>query len=281
MSKTTEVLEHMEHVGHAGHGDHGDGHGHEGDADKPKKPSLSKFVGITMAVLGVLLAICSALVGEARTELIAKMVEKTNVTTRYQAVSTKFRLLQANLQQMNALLPADPVKFKQLEGQLADAQARVTGDAQPLAAMVRASHDQTIMAVVPTTADLKRFVEIARAYKAESKAAYTWKESFNDLIEGYEHAGHHYEWGMLAAEIGIIIASIALLLGSRLAWLGSVGLGALCVVIVAITNVAARSTTHRGEEAVTAGRAAYHAASSEDRTEVADEALFKSIEAMK
>jgi hypothetical protein len=266
----------MEHAGHAAaHDDHGGGHG-----GGHGKPGLSRNIGITMAVLGVLLAICSALVGDARTEFIAKTIEKTNATVRYQTVSTKFRLLQANLQQMNAQRPEDPAKFKQLEAELADASGKVTGDNAHLATMLRSMHGQTLMTVIPSTADLKRFVSSARAYKAEAKAAYAYKDSYDTIIAGYAHAAHHYEYGMLAAEIGIILASIALLLTSRAAWFGALALGIGCIVIVAISNINARGTASKGADEIHAARAAYHAVALEDKAEAADEELFKSIEAM-
>lgn len=268
MSQATERLEHMEHAGHAGHGDHGHGKG------------IGRQIGITMAVLGVLLAICSALVGDARTELIARTVEKTNATVRYQNVSTKFRLIQANLQQMNALMPEEPAKFRQLENDFGDAAAKLTGDNAHVATMLRAMHKQTLMTVIPSIADLKRFAASARAYKAETKAAYVYKDSYDTVIHAHQHAGHHYEYGMLAAEIGIILASIALLLSSRLAWMCSMALGGASVVIVIITNLKARGEIHEGEEEIQKARSAYHAIALEDKAEEADEALFKSIEAM-
>jgi hypothetical protein len=271
MSQATETLEHMEHAGHAGHGDHGHGHGGKG---------IGRQIGITMAVLGVLLAICSALVGDARTEFIARTIEKTNATVRYQTVSTKFRLLQANLQQMNALMPEDPAKFKQLEGEFGDASGKVTGDNVHVATMLRAMHKQTLMTVIPSVADLKRFVASARAYKAETKAAYVYKDSYDTIIHAHQHAGHHYEYGMLAAEIGIILASIALLLSSRLAWMCSMALGGASVVIVVITKLKAGGEIHEGEEEIQKARNAYHAVALEDKAEEADETLFKSIEAM-
>jgi hypothetical protein len=273
VSEATELLENMEHAGHGGHDEeHGPAaHG---------KP-LAKYVGITMAVLGVLLAICSAFVGATRTELVTTMVEQTNVSMRYQAASTKFRLLQANLQQMNALLPADPAKFAELGKALEDAATKLNGDGAQLASMVRDLHDQLVMTVIPTTSDLKRFVEVARGYKAETKAGYAWKESFQEAIEGYEHAGEHYEWGMLAAEIGIVIASIALLLASRLAWFASMAFGLACIVVVTITNIAARSTLHHAHEEIAEARAKYHEVASEERAEAADEALFETIDGMK
>jgi hypothetical protein len=275
MSEATEMLENMEQAGHGGH----EGHEH-GPATHGARP-LAKYVGITMAVLGVLLAIASAFVGATRTELVTTMVEQTNVSMRYQAASTKFRLLQANLQQMNALLPADPAKFEQLGRALDDATGKVTGDAAPVASMLRDFHDQLVMTVIPTTADLKRFVEVARGYKDETKAAYAWKESFREAIEAYEKAGEHYEWAMLAAEIGIVIASIALLLSSRMAWMVSIALGTVCVVMMAITNIQARGELHDAHHEIEEARDNYHKVANEERAEAADEALFKAIEKMK
>jgi len=274
MSEATELLENMEQAGHGGHEEHGPAHGPATQGTKP----LAKYVGITMAVLGVLLAVCSAFVGATRTELVTTMVEQTNVSMRYQAASTKFRLLQANLQQMNALLPADPVRFRQI-GQAMD-DVKLTGDAAAMAGMVRSLRDQLLMTVIPTTSDLKRFVEVARGYKEETKAGYAWKESFNDAIEAYENAGEHYEWGMLAAEIGIVIASIALLLSSRAAWLASITLGVACIGVMAVTNLHARGELRHAHQEIEEARANYHKVANEERAETADEALFKSIEAM-
>lgn len=46
---------HSAHGGHGGPGNHG------------KSEKLGTFIGVTMAILGVLLAVCSALVGSERT----------------------------------------------------------------------------------------------------------------------------------------------------------------------------------------------------------------------
>src|SRR5215472_17834015 len=47
MGEATELLEKMEEAGHGGHGHDGEGHG---------KPGPGKQIGITMAILGVMLA---------------------------------------------------------------------------------------------------------------------------------------------------------------------------------------------------------------------------------
>ncbi|MGH7328856.1 MAG: hypothetical protein ACREJX_10960, partial [Polyangiaceae bacterium] len=61
MSGAHEIAEHIEHAAHGGHGDKG----------------VGRMAGITMAILGVMLALCSAMVGGQRTDVIATMVEQS------------------------------------------------------------------------------------------------------------------------------------------------------------------------------------------------------------
>src|SRR5690349_13942696 len=96
MAKKT--LEHAEHISHAGHG-HGDGH----DAHAAEK--LGTYIGITMAILGVLLAFCAAKVGAERTELIEVLVEQQHAHAKYQAQDIKHRLAVNNLRQLHAQIP--------------------------------------------------------------------------------------------------------------------------------------------------------------------------------
>jgi len=88
-----EITEHIEHAAH-----------------DPHQGSLTRWIGITIAIVGVLMAVCSAQVGEARTELIATMVNETGAALEYQTVSTKYRMLQAQLQQRK--LPAARHSFR-------------------------------------------------------------------------------------------------------------------------------------------------------------------------
>src|SRR5580704_18410511 len=87
-----ELAEHIEHA----KGGHGEGHG---------KGGPSKAIGITMAMLGVMLAFCAAMVGAARTELIATMVEQSNRFSLYQAESMKYRVIDADLEMLHAITP--------------------------------------------------------------------------------------------------------------------------------------------------------------------------------
>ena len=54
MSEALDALEHAEHAAHAG------GHGHASPDSKPHGPG--KLIGLTMALIGVLIAFCAALV---------------------------------------------------------------------------------------------------------------------------------------------------------------------------------------------------------------------------
>jgi hypothetical protein len=202
----------MEHAAHAGgHGDHGDG-----------KPNIGKFIGMTMAVLGVMLALSSALLGGSRNKLVTTMVEQNTTAGRYQAVSMKHRTLVAQLQQLHALLPAD---FQKAEKEI-DGLATAADPAQLAAIKVmRLETAKILNTVTPTGSDVLRFVELVRDYAVEKEKAEKWAESYEDLARVYEEAGEHYEWGQLCAEFGIVLASIALLLQARPAWFGSVGFG--------------------------------------------------------
>jgi hypothetical protein len=75
-----ETLEHAEPIAHGGHGEHGD-HDHGGDQ------SLGMKVGVTMAILGVLLAFCAARVGAERTELVEALVDQQDAHAKSQAVA--------------------------------------------------------------------------------------------------------------------------------------------------------------------------------------------------
>src|SRR5438552_1346767 len=102
-----ELIEKMEEAGHAAQG-HGGGHG-------DGKGGPGKAIGITMAILGVMLAFCAAMVGSARTDLIRATVEQSNLWGVYQAESTKYRVMQADYEMLHALTPnkAELDKFEE------------------------------------------------------------------------------------------------------------------------------------------------------------------------
>lgn len=80
-----QAREHSEHIAHAGHGDR-----------------WAMSVGITMTILGVMLAFSSALVGSERTLLVQKRVAQQNAHAKYQAQDVKHRVSFLALAQVHA-----------------------------------------------------------------------------------------------------------------------------------------------------------------------------------
>jgi len=92
-----DAMEHTERMEHAAH-EHGHGPAGHGESHK----SLSMGIGITMAMLGVLLAFCAAKVGGERTELVQSLVEQSNAHAQYHAQDVKHRVAFIALQQLHA-----------------------------------------------------------------------------------------------------------------------------------------------------------------------------------
>jgi hypothetical protein len=262
------LVEHMEHAAHAGSG-------HDHDAPT----GLGKRIGITMAMLGVLLALCSAMLGGARQSLTATMVEQNAVANRAQASSTKYRLLMAQLQQLHALLPTDPGNLKRAQADIAQLQTAMGKTAE--ASVVRALQletDQILNTVTPNPADVLRFVSLAREYRAEREGADAWTESFVEAVHAHNHAAHRFEYALLAAEFGVVLCSIALLIGSRKAWLTAIVLGLFSLVAVIATTAAYVAEGHHADDKIAAAHSAFDSVRNASGKAAADEELLKDIE---
>jgi cell division protein FtsL len=198
-------LEHAEHTAHAGHSGNASG----------------KYIGLTMAVLGVLLAFCAAKVGSERTELTKALVEQSQAQTESQANQMKYRLV---------MLEAEKLK------------AGVT--AEELATNKLSKKDSNT---------LDRVIALYSKYSADKEANKAWVNAYQPLINAHFIAAEHFELAQLMAEIGIVIASIALLMTNRLFWFASLIVGSISVGLVATTYASATKTIadcdHKIEEA--------------------------------
>jgi hypothetical protein len=245
MGGATEMLEKMEHAGHAGHGGHGDDHG---GGHGP-----GKMIGITMAILGVLLAFCAAMVGSARTEFIAAMVEQTDAGDEYQAVLVKHRIAMSQLRLLHAITPSQE-EIHAFEKQLGGIHSRSgkedTEDTAELKQAIELSTKELASIITPDPEDELDFVELVREYDEEAEVTKKWTDSYDEIVHAHFEASEHYEWAQLASEVGIVIASIALLLSSRAVWLGSVILGLACFGIIGWTYASTKTHLEHGEHAV-------------------------------
>jgi hypothetical protein len=227
-----EIAEHIEHAsghsggpgGHGGHGAHGGGSG--------------KAIGITMAILGVMLAFCAALVGSARTELIATMVEQSNRFSLYQAESMKLRVMEADVEMLHALTPTK-AEVEKFETRLKDVR-RVSGkdddeDTQELKAAIALSTRELADVLTPDPEDEQHLKAMAKRYEHDMKEAKEDAECYDDKIKAHFEAAEWYERAQLCAEIGIVVASVALLLGSRAIWTVALVFGALSAGLIGRT----------------------------------------------
>lgn len=240
MDSASEKLEHMQHAAHAGEHESGGGEHHD-----PAHSRFSTLAGITMAVLGVILAFASAKVGGERTMLVKTMVEQEDAHMRYVTQDLKHRIAVISLRQLRATLPAPASSGR------------------------------------PTTSvDGKEMVALAntvRRYYNESQAAVVWADAYAPAIKAHVEGQEFYEWAMLCSEIGIVIASISLLLRRRSAWYVAIALGMASVVILIFTYARTEPVVRAIEEKTTEAAKVYHDMRAADKTTAADDALTKDV----
>jgi hypothetical protein len=84
----------------------------------------------------------------------------------------------------------------------------------------------------------------------ERKLAEAWDNSCEALIDAHFDAAEGYEHAQLIAEVAIIIASLAILMSSRVAWLASVVIGLLCLGQIGYTFASSRAAIHEHHDKV-------------------------------
>jgi len=205
MSEAHESLEHAEHAAHGS----------------------NKLIGLTMALIGVLIAFCAAMVGSERNELTRTMIEQTQAHSDYTGASTKFRLVMMELEKQR-LSPA------------------VTAAGETATPEIERAHSV-----------LERFIRLYADYSKERSFTKAWSDSFKPVIDAYFEAAEGYEHAQLIAEIGIVIASLAVLLGNRPAWYISIVLAVVCVAQIGRVYLHTRGTLGVAESKVEHAAEAY------------------------
>jgi hypothetical protein len=206
-----------------------------------------------MALLGVMLAFCAAMVGSARTELIRATVEQSNKFGVYQAESTKYRVMEADFEMLHALTPSK-AELKKFEDKLAEVK-RPGGksddeDTTELKEAIHVATSELADVLTPDKEDEDRISGLARKYKHDMAEAKEDAEAYDGAIEAHHESAEHYEWAQLCAEIGIVIASIALLTASRPIWGVSVVIGLAGAVIIAWTFMTTRTALREAEKKI-------------------------------
>jgi hypothetical protein len=224
-----ELAEKIEHAHHSSQHP-ADGHG----------GAPSKQIGITMALLGVLLAFSAAMVGSQRTELIKSMVLQSSKWGLYQAETMKFRVLQADFELLKSISPKKEEVTKVEETLRAKRRSSGTKDDEDTAELkdlIASATEDMADLLTPDPSELTRFRKMSREFERDMHEAKEDADAYDLSIEAHQEAAERYEWAQLAAEIGIVIASIALLLGSRKVWAVSIVLAAICTTALTVTYV--------------------------------------------
>jgi len=223
----------LEHAEHAAHSAHGSEHSHEHSSGVG---ASNKLFGVTMALIGVLIAFCSAMVGSERNELTRAMIEQTQAHADFTAASTKYRLIMIELEKQ---------------------RARVSTQRDPAGGF----------------SPVDRFIELAGDYTKERSLSKAWADSYKPVVEAHFDAAEHFEKAQVVAEIGIVLASLAVLLASRPSWMVSVILSVICVGLLCRTYFhtahvvdSALVKVHQAEEAYGDLRKAHTGANEDEKT---------------
>jgi len=222
-----------EKIEHAHHSSQHPGNGHGGGGP-------SKQIGITMALLGVLLAFSAAMVGSQRTELIKSMVLQSSKWGLYQAETMKFRVLEADFELLKSISPkkAEVAKIEEtLRSKRRSSGAKDDEDTAELKDLIASATEDMADLLTPDPSELTRFRKMSREFERDMHEAKEDADAYDLSIEAHQEAAERYEWAQLAAEIGIVIASIALLLGSRKVWAVAIVLAAVCTGALTVTYV--------------------------------------------
>lgn len=203
-----------------------------------------------MAILGVMLAFCAAMVGSARTDLIRATVEQSNLWGVYQAESTKYRVMQADYEMLHALTP-NKAELARFEERM-KAVKRVGGksddeDTAELKIAIHVAVTELADVLTPDQEDEERIKGTALKYEHDMAEAKEDAASSEDVIHAHHTAAEWFERAQLFAEVGIVIASIALLLASRKVWAVSILCGVCGAGVIAFTMLQTGTALHEAE----------------------------------
>src|SRR5262249_25636415 len=146
-------------------------------------------------------------VGGQRTELTQALVDQQHAHAKYTQADIKHRVAVLTLQQLHA-------------------------EAQP---------------GVTSAADMLLIANTIERYLGEAQRADKWVETYDPLIEAHAEGQEQYEHAQLAAEIGIVVASIALLLRRREPWLFAIIFGVVAIALLARTYWHTHGAVHDAE----------------------------------
>ena len=196
----------------------------------------SKHIGVTIALIGALIAFCAAMVNSEQNELTRTMTEQTQANSDFTAASTKFRIVMTELEKLRS----------------------------------QSSPESTGAGLLP---ELRRFLRLSLDYSREREFAKTWVDMYQPAIAAHFDAANGYDNAQLVAEIALVVASLAILLSNRSASVLSILVAVICIGLLTSTFLKTRrSVSHairnirQAENAYQQLRNAHLAANQDQRT---------------
>jgi hypothetical protein len=162
----------------------------------------------------------------------------------------KLRVIEADVEMLHAITPtkAEVGKFEKALGEV----RRVSGkaddeDTQELKSAISISMREVADVLSPDPEDESHMKGIARRYEHDVREAKEDAECYDGKIKAHSAAAEGYERAQLCAEIGIVVASVALLLASRSVWFVSLAFGLFGASIIGRTYVTTSTALHDAE----------------------------------
>ena len=225
--------------------------------EEPHKPGPGKQIGISMALLGVMLALCAALVGSHRTDLIKTTIEQSNKWGLYQAEAMKVRVIEGDVELLNALSPnmeEEKALDKTLREKRASGGKVDDEDTAEIKDLVATSVGDLAELLTPDPEDKAALLKLGKKYEVDMKEAKEDAEAYDKRIEAHYEAAEWYERSQLLAEIGIVVASVALLMASKRIWYIAVTAGVLGAGIIGVTFVRTHSALAEADKKLQAAK---------------------------
>jgi hypothetical protein len=116
-----------------------------------------------------------------------------------------------------------------------------------------------------------------KRYLGESKAAGSWSDAYDPVVRAHVEGQDKYELGTLASEIGIVMASVALLLRRKMIWYVAMGLGVISIGIMFATYARTTPVVRESEKKIEESARAYHEVRTADKTTQTEDALVNEV----
>ncbi len=166
----------------------------------------------------------------------------------------KFRVMEADVEMMHALTPTS-AEIAKLDAALAGVhvafRARpTTKTRRKLKAAIAVAAKEVAEVLSADPEDEAHLKAIARHYENDMKEEKEDAECYDDKIKAHFESAEWYERGQLCAEVGIVVASIALLLSSRAVWFAALIFGVASAAVILRTYVHASSVLEASDQKI-------------------------------